>query len=152
MAQAQNFAKFFKNLDFSEICAHARHYHGATASEILGISWIYDHTGKTVGQLASALRREYGKNVVQSIFYEETSPDPLEVLEAAEEARRAEAEAAAELLLGEADSARLAARLGVTRRRAQQKIAARRRALLAAAAGEGQLELALAEAGTGVRP
>jgi hypothetical protein len=151
MAQPTDFQKFFKNLDFSEVCAHARHYHGATPSEILGISWIYDQSGKNFSQLASALRREYGKYAVQSECYEDSPPDPLEVLEAAEGlGARVAAEARAEVLLGDVDSARLAAHLRVGRRRAQQRIAARRAQLRAAATGRGQLELALADAG--VRP
>ncbi|WMT46023.1 MAG: hypothetical protein RE468_08885 [Acidithiobacillus caldus] len=141
---SQNFQRFFKNLDFSAVCAHARHYHGVSALEILGESWLAENSGLTQKQLFSRLRREYAPTFSHkkiSEFYEILTQyeDPLENLDNLEDGKCC---AKYPEILGEADSRELAQRLKISIRRAQQLIKKRKTAIVHTHSGKpAQLEL-----------
>jgi hypothetical protein len=156
MAQNQ-FCGFFTRLDFYSISAHARLVHGARPEEILGEAWLAEAGGLTEQQLFSRLRREYFSPFSQKTLSEMSDifdrvESPLEILENLESKTQDDVDDFIERLFGEVDSKKLAARLGVGVRRAQQLIAARRAAVLAAAAGREQLQLEIFQGVQGVLP
>ncbi len=139
----EKFRRLFQQIDFDRACAHARRFHNLSPQEILGESWIYDRQGKTEGQLRSALRRELSPEFSNEKlnFYAAIQPqgkDPLELLvELEDEIDRKKIEEKEELAMGERDTQRLAAALGVSRRRAQMLTRRRREQILASG---GQVE------------
>ncbi|MHB1705838.1 MAG: hypothetical protein ACYCSH_07260 [Acidithiobacillus sp.] len=132
----ENFRHLFQSIDFEQVCDHARRFHNLSPWEIIGESWIYERMGKTEGQLRSALRREFGPELSTDKLssYAAIQPqgqDPLDLLVELEDERdRQKSEEKEDLALGERDTARLAAALGVSRRLAQVAVRRRREQLL----------------------
>lgn len=132
----ESFRHLFQYIDFDIVCDHARRFHNLSPQEILGESWIYDRQGKTQDQLFSRLRREFGPDfsgeTLENIdFHQQVvrrTDDPTDFQEEEEREKNEEKE---EFAFGETDTGRLAAALGITRRRAQQLVRRRREQILA---------------------
>ncbi|WCE94367.1 hypothetical protein [Acidithiobacillus ferriphilus] len=144
-----NFMQLFNHIDFARVCRHARRFHGVLPQEIVGESWIYQHLGKTEGQLRSSLRRELNPefsteklNAYAAI--QSQGKDPLELLvELEDEIDRQKKQENDEVMQGERDTARLAEALRVSRRRAQQIVRRRREQIEQILAPGGQAEFGL---------
>ena len=141
----ENFRHLFQLFDFNHVCSHARRFHGVFPEEIAGESWIYQHLGKTEGQLRSALRREFkpefsAEKLNSYAATQSQGKDPLDLLVELEDEidRQKKQENDNDQGEAELDTARLAEALRVSRRRAQQIVRRRREQILAPG---GQAEL-----------